>query len=111
MFLSTQLLHVLLCLRTDILRMPMHINTIIDNFKDWKGCTLKEIYYAGDDEKYFKEINQQYGGKEAIVLLSKFDVDGSGGDGSLNPNSTYDHWNWLLIKDKHGNWKEVDHGY
>lgn len=26
MFLSTQLLHVLLCLRTDILRMPMHIN-------------------------------------------------------------------------------------
>ena len=87
------------------------INTIIDNFKDWKGCTLKEIYYAGDDEKYFKEINQQYGGKEAIVLLSKFDVDGSGGDGSLNPNSTYDHWNWLLIKDKHGNWKEVDHGY
>ena len=29
----------------------------------------------------------------------------------LNPNSTYDHWNWLLIKDKHGNWKEVDHGY
>ena len=53
------------------------INTIIDNFKDWKGCTLKEIYYAGDDEKYFKEINQQYGGKEAIVLLSKFDVDGS----------------------------------
>ena len=27
MFLSTQLLHVLLCLRTDILRMPMHINT------------------------------------------------------------------------------------
>ena len=82
-----------------------------DNFKDWKGCTLKEIYYAGDDEKYFKEINQQYGGKEAIVLLSKFDVDGSGGDGSLNPNSTYDHWNWLLIKDKHGNWKEVDHGY
>ena len=87
------------------------INTIIDNFKDWKGCTLKEIYYTGDDEKYFKEINQQYGGKEAIVLLSKFDVDGSGGDGSLNPNSTYDHWNWLLIKDKHGNWKEVDHGY
>lgn len=87
------------------------INTIIDNFKDWKGCTLKEIYYAGDDEKYFKEINQQYGGKEAIVLLSTFDVDGSGGDGSLNPNSTYDHWNWILIKDKYGNWKEVDHGY
>ena len=87
------------------------INTIIDNFKDWKGCTLKEIYYTGDDEKYFKEINQQYGGQEAIVLLSKFDVDRSGGDGTLNPNSTYDHWNWLLIKDKHGNWKEVDHGY
>ena len=40
--------------------------------KDWKGCTLKEIYYAGDNEACFKEIIQQYGGKEAIVLKTNF---------------------------------------
>ena len=82
-----------------------------DNFKDWKGCTLKEIYYAGDNEARFKEITQQYGGKEAIVLKSTFNVDETGGDGSLNPNSTYEDFSWLLIRNQQGEWQEVDHGY
>ena len=84
------------------------INYFNENFK---GCTLKEIYYAGDNENYFKEILQQYGADEAIVLTSTFDVDGSGGDGSLNPNSTYKDWIWLLVRNKQGEWKHVDHGY
>ena len=88
------------------------INTVIEYFNEnFKGCTLKEIYYAGDNENYFKEILQQYGGDEAIVLTSTFDVDGSGGDGSLNPNSTYKDWIWLLVRNKQGEWKHVDHGY
>ena len=88
------------------------INTVIDYFNEnFKGCTLKEIYYAGDNENYFKEILQQYGADEAIVLTSTFDVDGSGGDGSLNPNSTYKDWIWLLVRNKQGEWKHVDHGY
>ena len=88
------------------------INTIIDYFNEnFKGCTLKEICYDGDDENYFKEILQQHGGDEAIVLTSTFDVDGSGGDGSLNPNSTYKYWKWLLVRNKQGEWKHVDHGY
>lgn len=88
------------------------INTVIDYFNEnFKGCTLKEICYAGDNENYFKEILQQYGGDEAIVLTSTFDVDGSGGDGSLNPNSTYKDWIWLLVRNKQGEWKHVDHGY
>ena len=50
-----------------------------------------------------KEILQQYGGDEAIVLTSTFDVDGSGGDGSLNPNSTYKDWIWLLVRNNRVN--------
>lgn len=46
-----------------------------------------------------------------MVLLSSFDVDSSGGDGSLNPNSTYDNWMWILVRTKDGQWKHVDHGY
>ena len=38
-------------------------------------------------------------------------LDGSGGDGSLNPNSTYKDWIWLLVRNKQGEWKHVDHGY
>jgi hypothetical protein len=48
---------------------------------------------------------------EVIVLTSSFDVDASGGDGSLNPNSTYTKWMWILVRNKVEKWKHVDHGY
>lgn len=89
------------------------INTIIEEFdKNWSGCTLKEIYYSGDE---YSLVHQDWADRnnkeETIVLLSKFDVDSSGGDGSLNPNSTYDDWNWILVRNKGEKWVHVDHGY
>lgn len=78
----------------------------------WKGCTLKEITYAGD-EKTLAHLQwaERHDADEVIVLISSFDVDSSGGDGSLNPNSTYTRWNWILVRNKNGKWKHVDHGY
>ena len=87
------------------------IQTIITEFKSWYGCTLTEIYYAGDDNVDNQFYTDMYGGDEAIVLLSSFDVDSSGGDGSLNRNSTYDDWMWILVRNKGEEWKHVDHGY
>lgn len=89
-------------------------------FKDSKGCNLTKLWY--DEEKsnnfikgYLKSGKGSVNGVEAenvIVLLSNFDVDSSGGDGSLNPNSTYSNWNWILIWDsKTGNWQVDDWGY
>lgn len=48
---------------------------------------------------------------KSIALLSSFDVDSSGGDGSLNPNSTYNDWKWILVRTNGGQWQHVDHGY
>ena len=80
------------------------VDTIKHEFKsDWSGCTLREIYYAGD--------NSRNDADEVIVLLSSFDVDSSGGDGSLNPDSTYSDWKWILVRSDGGKWKHVDHGY
>lgn len=89
------------------------IDVIMKEFKsDWKGCTLKEIYYAGDDSVIaHQEWAERDGADEVIVLLSSFNVDSSGGDGSLNPNSTYDGWNWILVRADGGQWQHVDHGY
>lgn len=87
--------------------------TVKDYFKsEFDGCTLTKLYYPGDtysDE--FQEWAKQYDADEAIVILSSFEVDSSGGDGSLNPNSTYDNWNWILVRNNGGDWKHVDHGY
>lgn len=87
--------------------------TVKDYFgEEFSGCTLTKLYYPGDtyaDE--FQAWAEQYQADEAIVLLSSFDVDSSGGDGSLNPDFTYEDWNWILIRNHGGDWKHVDHGY
>ena len=71
-----------------------------------------EIYYAGDDcTKDHKDWADRNNADEVIVLLSSFDVDSSGGDGSLNPNSTYSDWKWILVRTDGGKWQHVDHGY
>ncbi len=89
------------------------IDTIKKEMKaQWKGCTLTEIYYAGDDRsKKEQDFADRNNADEVIVLLSSFDVDSSGGNGSLNPNSTYDDWCWILVRTNGGQWKHVDHGY
>ena len=77
-----------------------------------KQCTLTEIYYAGDDSsKDHQDWVNRNNADEVIVLLSSFDVDSSGGDGSLNPNSTYNDWKWILVRTNGGQWQHVDHGY
>ena len=89
------------------------IDTIKKEFKsNWKGCTLKEIYYAGDDSsKGHQDWADRNNTDEVIVLLSSFDVGAFGGDGSLNPHSTYSDWKWILVRTNGGHWQHVDHGY
>lgn len=89
------------------------VHTIITEFdRHWSGCTLNEIYYAGDEEsKAYIGHAASHRADEVIVLLSSFDVDESGGNGSLNPMSTYNNWMWILVRSEGGKWKHVDHGY
>ena len=89
------------------------IDVAIDYFtKEFEVCTLTEITYLGDDENDdWQEFADRNNATDVIVLVSSFDVDASGGDGSLNPNSTYTNWKWILVRTDGGKWKHVDHGY
>ena len=89
------------------------IDEILRYFKkNFDGCTLREITYAGDDVlEGYTSWAQRNDADDVIVLISTFDVDESGGDGSLNPNSTYTRWLWILVRNGKGRWKHVDHGY
>ena len=79
---------------------------------DFSGCTLTEITYAGDDKILsYEDWATRNDADEVIVLISSFDVDASGGDGSLNPNSTYSNWSWILARRNGEKWQHVDHGY
>ena len=79
--------------------------------KEFSGCTLTQIQYPGDDAEAFAHWADQCEKDQAIILTSSFTVDASGGDGSLNPNSTYTGWNWILVRDGAGRWEHADHGY
>ena len=80
--------------------------------KNFDGCTLTELTYGGDEKsRDHTEFADRHGADEVIVLLSSFDVDASGGDGSLNPNSTYTRWMWILVRNSGGPWRHADHGY
>ncbi len=74
-------------------------------------CTLTEIYYAGDAvSREFAEWAERHNADEVIVLISSFDV-GNNADGSLNPNSTYNNWKWIMVRKEGGKWEHADHGY
>ncbi len=80
--------------------------------KEFDGCKLLNLRY--DEEKTRAEAEEwaeQYGADEAIVLYSDFEVDESGGDGSLNPDSTYRNWKWILIRNRREGWELKTWGY
>lgn len=78
----------------------------------FEGCTLTEITYLGDDElDNWQEFADNNNADDVIVLVSSFEVDASGGDGSLIPNSTYEDWKWTLVRTNGGNWRHISHGY
>ena len=78
--------------------------------KEFDGCRLKNLRY---DELLAEqqEWARQYDADEAIVLLSDFSVSGFGGDGSLNPDSTYRNWKWILTRTGNGKWVLQTWGY
>lgn len=87
------------------------MNKVMGFFKaEFDGCTLTELRY--DEEKVAERQRawkEDYG-SEAIILFATFDVDETGGDGSLEPNSTYTRYKWLLTKTMFG-WEIRDWGY
>ena len=79
---------------------------------EFQGCTLTQLRYPGDaSADLFTEWAEECEADEAIVLYSSFDTDTSGGDGSLEPNTTYDDFQWILVRDNGGTWEVKTYGY
>lgn len=85
------------------------VKTVFKYFRGFSGCSMTQIGYAGDE--ITAEYEQQYGQGNVIVLTSSFTTDEKAGDGSLNPNSEYDDWMWILTRENGGRWVVTDYGY
>jgi hypothetical protein len=91
-----------------------------EKFKDFKGCELTDLWYSenksneriDDYLKYGKGSSNGIKEENIIVLLSNFEVNSRGGDGSFEPNSNYSDWTWILVRDTHSDdWRVDDWGY
>ena len=86
------------------------MDTVIRHFRrEFEGCTLIHLYYEEDTVEN-KSWALHYGAQEGIVLLSSFEVGPEGSNGSLNPDSTYNHWQWILTR-SNGAWTLRTWGY
>ena len=85
------------------------IDVIREEFvRDWDGCVLKEICYAGDK---ISRTETEDRGVETIVLISSFDTLDVPDESGLNANSSYTNWKWILVRTPLGGWRHIDHGY
>jgi hypothetical protein len=85
------------------------VGTVIRDFeRDWNGCRLTKIWYAGDEVSR-RESEER--GTDTIVLRSTFETAEVPDESGLSDYTTYDNWGWILIRTPSGSWKHVDHGY
>ena len=87
------------------------MDVVIRHFRrEFADCTLIHLYYEEDSERN-RSWAENYDAAEGIVLLSSFEVGPDGSDGSLQPDSRYDRWSWVLTRDKGGSWTLQTWGY
>jgi len=80
--------------------------------RDFRGATLTDLWY----DKPYSDAEAEhwaewYGADEAIVLLSNFVTGETYYGTGLETNATYKKWNWILVRDKGGDWELKTWGY
>jgi len=95
------------------------IECIKDEFLDFTDCELVNLWY--DEATSNKKIesylisgggrDKNIGEENIIIFLSNFNT-GSRAEMTMNQNSTYSHWQWILIRDSEaGEWTVAAFGY
>ncbi len=88
------------------------VEVVNENFKGFKGATMKEISYAGDDAVKAEAESRGVGADCIIVLESTFVTDPDLKESPLEPGHTYEHYKWILTRSAPGfPWEHKDHGY
>ena len=68
-------------------------------FNGREGCTLKKVSYAGDKVVKAEADARGLSTQQIIVLISTFATDGTSRDDGLEPNRTYENYQWILTRE------------
>jgi hypothetical protein len=85
-----------------------------EEFKEFKGCQLHEIFYISDEcsEETRKELNEQGNSyAECMVFGTSFHTPKYFGNGFWNKDEEYTCWQWIFVKDVSGTWQLVSYGH
>ncbi len=88
------------------------VNAVLEYFNGFEGCTMKEIRYAGDDTVKAESEARGVPSDRIIVLESTFTTDSKNHENGLEPDFTYENYQWTFTRDFTGGpWNHLDHGY
>lgn len=88
------------------------VNTVLEYFKGFEGCTMKKIGYAGDKAVKAEADSRGLAPEQVIVLTSTFTTDGENHENGLEPKHTYEDYRWILTRASSFElWEHQDHGY
>ena len=96
------------------------MSIVVDRFKQWKGCTLDELWYAGDacnSEENIAWLNEIAGDKgftECLEILIDFHTSNDPDeleDMVFEPDYYYSDYQWWLARTDGGDWELVSQGY
>ena len=84
-------------------------DAVVRSFKDFRGATMTKLQYVASSSE---EDNwaEKDGMEQGIHFVSDFTTGDLPNKSSLNPNSTYQGWNWYVARSDDGHWKVVNHG-
>lgn len=91
-------------------------DVILEEISSWNS--VKKVYaisYCCDKstpnpENYCGSfISMEYA--HCVVFESSFKTSGSAWSEGFNPDSVYDGWHWIVVKDENNEWKLLDWGY
>ena len=90
------------------------INTIKKEFLQWHGYTLHSIKYTSDErglsELAYYNKYYEYRYVECMVFTSNFKSPPYD-DGIYNANDEITDWDWILVREKNGDWIILTSGY
>lgn len=98
------------------------IKIVKQQFRQWKGCKLENIRYAGDNcnnAENLKWLNELAVGQgrepnfvQCVEFFSDFYVSRRAEKfTTFNPDSEYKNWQWWLARTKGGDWQLLTFGY
>ena len=88
------------------------VNELMLYFKNFEGCTMKEVSYPGDSAVRAEAEARGLPNEHVMVLETTFVTDGENHENGLEPNHTYENYRFIFTRDfKGGLWQHLDHGY